>query len=80
MSGLVDLAVDVFVCSSIFVDDAAQVDKLLHPVQVFVLECDGVFIRITSVFLVLILRPVSQLLRRGGTASPVRPGVCGRGG
>lgn len=42
MSGLVDPALDVFVCSSIFVDDAAQVDKLLHLVQVYVVECDGV--------------------------------------
>ena len=42
MSGLVDLALDVFICSSIFADDAAQVDKLLHLVQVFVVEYDGV--------------------------------------
>ena len=42
MSGQVDPALDVFVCSSIFVDDTAQVDKLLHPVQVFVVECEGV--------------------------------------
>ena len=42
MSGLVDPALDVLVCSSIFVDDTAQVDKLLNLVQVFVVECDGV--------------------------------------
>ena len=42
MSGLVDPALDVFVCSSMCVDDTAQVDKLLHLVQVFVVECDGV--------------------------------------
>ena len=42
MSGLVDPALDIFICSSIFADDAAQVDKLLHLVQVFVVECDGV--------------------------------------
>ena len=41
MSGLVYPALDVFVCSSIFVDDAAQVDKLLQLVQVFVVECGG---------------------------------------
>ena len=39
---LVDPALDVFVCSFIFVDDASQVDKLFHLVQVFVVECDGV--------------------------------------
>ena len=43
MSGLVDPALDIFICSSIFVGDASQVDKLLHRVvQVFVVECDGV--------------------------------------
>ena len=42
MSGLVDPALDVFVCSFIFVDDASQVNKLFHLVQVFVVECDGV--------------------------------------
>ena len=42
MSGLVDPALDIFICSSIFADDAAQVDKLLHLVQVFVVECDGI--------------------------------------
>ena len=42
MSGLVDPALDIFVCSSIFVDDAAKVDKRLNFIQVFVVECDGV--------------------------------------
>ena len=42
MSGLVDPALDVLICSSIFVDDTAQVYKLLHLIQVFVVECDGV--------------------------------------
>ena len=37
MSGLVEPDLDVF-CSSIFVDDAAQVDKLFHLIQVFVVE------------------------------------------
>ena len=46
MSGLVDPALDVFVCSSIFADAAAQVDKLLRLVQVFIVECDGVLLLI----------------------------------
>ena len=62
ISGLVDQALDVFICSSIFVDDAAQVDKLLHLAQVLVMECDGVLFLVVyshhPVFLVLILSPV----------------------
>ena len=42
MSGLVDPALDVFVCTSIFVDDTAQVDKLLNLFQVFVMKRYGV--------------------------------------
>lgn len=55
MSGLVGPALDVFVFSSIFVYDAALVDKLFHLVQVFVVECDGVL------FLVFYSHPLRLL-------------------
>ena len=48
MSGLVDPALDVFLCSSIFADDATHVDKLPHLIQVFVVECDGVLFLVVN--------------------------------
>lgn len=83
MSGLVDPALDVLVCSSICGDDTAQVDKLLHLVQVFVVECDGVlFLVVYSHHHRLLDVDIEArlLLWRGGTASLVCPGVCVRGG
>ena len=83
ISGLVDQALDVFICSSIFVDDAAQVDKLLHLAQVLVMECDGVlFLVVYSHHLRLLGVDIEPCLLSflGRTASAVCRGVCVRGG
>ena len=57
MSDLVDPALDVFVCPSIFIDDTAQVGKLLHVIQVFVVECDGVLFLVVYSHHLRLLRP-----------------------
>ena len=85
MSGLVDPALDIFVCSSIFVDDAAQVDKLLHLVQVFVVECDGVLLLVVyshhlRLLCVDIVACLHSFFGEAGELHPVGPGVCVRGG
>ena len=80
MSGLVDPALDVFFCSSMLTTLPRWTNFLTSFRSSSWSVIGSSFLLFGVLFLVDIEACLPQLLQRGGTASPVHPGVCVRGG